>query len=128
MTYRGGCLCGGVRYEVAGDLAQPIACHCSQCARTSGNYAVMAACATGDLSLVSDETLSWFRSSETATRGFCTRCGAPLFWRMDGAEETYVTAGTLDAPTGLTIAEHIYVASKSDFYEITDSLPQHPEW
>src|SRR5712691_9456203 len=40
----GGCLCQGVRYRIGGELAPPVACHCSQCGRTSGNFAVMAKC------------------------------------------------------------------------------------
>lgn len=127
-TRRGGCLCRGVRYEVTGDLAQPIACHCSQFAKTSGNFAVMAACSTDDLAILSDETLVWFQSSPVARRGFCAACGGQLFWRADPGEETYVSAGTLDAPTGVKLAQHICVASKADYYEITDGLPQNPEW
>lgn len=128
MTRRGGCLCKGVRYEVRGELAPPIACHCSQCAKTSGNYAAMASCLSKDLHLSSAESLAWFESSEAVARGFCTRCGGNLFWKADPGDEVYVTLGSLDVPTGLRLSEHIFVASKSDFYEITDALPQKDEW
>ena len=33
-------------------------------------------------------------------------------------------AGTLDAPTGLSLAGHIFVADKGDWYEIADGLPR----
>jgi hypothetical protein len=125
---KGGCLCGGVRYEVTGELAPALACHCSQCARTSGNFAAMTACRSDDLAIEPSETLSWFRSSPDVERGFCARCGGNLFWRAAPGDETYVTAGTLDRPTGLRLAEHICVASKSDFYDIADDLPLKPEW
>jgi hypothetical protein len=124
----GNCLCGGVRYEIAGELAQPIACHCSQCARTSGNFVAMAACKTADLRLSASETLNWYQSSESVQRGFCSRCGGNLFWKAAPGVETYVTVGTLDRPTGLRLGEHIYVGSKSDFYDLTDGLPQKHEW
>ena len=71
--HSGGCLCGGVRYEVQGPLAQPIACHCSQCARTTGNYLVAASCRFADLRLTASATLAWFQSSAKAQRGFCSR-------------------------------------------------------
>ena len=32
------CLCGVVRYEVRGPLRPVIACHCTQCRRTSGPF------------------------------------------------------------------------------------------
>ena len=35
-----------------------------------------------------------------------------------------IWAGTLDVPTGLKLVRHIYVASKSDYYEIEDGLPR----
>lgn len=128
MAASGGCLCGAVRYEVRGALSQPIACHCSQCARTSGNYAAMASCDTAKLELQPTDALVWYRSSSQVERGFCNICGGNLFWRAVTGEVTYVTAGTLDQPTGLKLSEHIFVGSKSDFYDIADGLPQKPEW
>ncbi|MFG1399422.1 GFA family protein [Roseixanthobacter pseudopolyaromaticivorans] len=128
MGAAGGCLCGGVRYEIRGDLTQPVACHCAQCARTSGHFAAMTCCKSEDLTLIASETLVWFRSSAAVARGFCARCGGNLFWREDPGTETYVTVGTLDRPTGLKLAGHIYVGSKSDYYELGDGLPQKQEW
>jgi hypothetical protein len=125
---QGSCLCEGVRFEISGDLANPIACHCSQCARTSGNFAVMTACNPDDLHLVTDTTLAWFRSSEAARRGFCSRCGGNLFWKPDSGDLVYIAMGTIHAPTGLEVAEHIFVGSKSDFYDICDGKPQNAEW
>jgi len=128
MTRRGGCLCGGVRYAIEGPVDAPVACHCEQCARTSGAFAMMAACRSDDLKIEAAETLAWFQSSETVRRGFCTRCGGNLFWKAEPGAETYVTAGTLDRPTGLRLASHIFAASKPDYYDLTDGLPQKPEW
>lgn len=124
----GSCLCKGVVFEITGTLSPVLACHCSQCAKTSGNFAAMTCCAHDNLKIISDETLRWFRSSETVERGFCTRCGGNLFWKQTGSGDVYITAGTLDQPTGLKIAEHIFVASKSDYYDLTDNLPQKDEW
>jgi hypothetical protein len=124
----GSCLCKGVRFEICGTLNPVLACHCTQCAKTSGNFAAMTSCAADTLKLISDATLRWFPSSETVSRGFCMRCGGNLFWKQADGPDIYITAGTLDKPTGLKVAEHIFVASKSDFYDITDGLPQKDEW
>ncbi|MBZ9762556.1 GFA family protein [Mesorhizobium sp. CA8] len=120
----GRCLCGSVRYQIAGELAQPVACHCTQCARTSGNFATMAACRSENLELLASSTLSWYRSSHDVERGFCSRCGGNLFWKAAPGLQTFVAAGTLDPPTGLRLSKHIFVGSKSDFYDLTDGLPQ----
>ncbi|GLS41096.1 hypothetical protein GCM10010869_66930 [Mesorhizobium tianshanense] len=80
----------------------------------------MAACKSADLRLPVSETLSWYQSSESVQRGFCSRCGGDLFWKAAPGVETYVTVGTLGRPAGLRLSEHIYVGSKSDFYDLTD--------
>ena len=124
----GGCLCQGLRFEISGALNPIVACHCSQCAKTSGNFAAMTSTDETSVTLLSDETLRWYQSSETVKRGFCSRCGSNLFWKDLGSDAIYITAGTIDKPVGVKIAEHIHVASKSDFYDIADGLPQKAEW
>ena len=34
--YLGGCLCGGVRYQVSGAVRNPCFCHCASCRRAAG--------------------------------------------------------------------------------------------
>lgn len=129
-TAAGGCLCGGVRYAVSGPLRAVVACHCSQCRRTSGHHVAATAVPRAALSLEAATTLRWYASSPEAERGFCSRCGSNLFWRRTGADAATVSimAGTLDVPTGLALAAHIFVADKSDYYEIGDGVPQSPGW
>ncbi len=123
----GGCLCGGVRYEVTGRLRDIVACHCSQCRKTSGHFMAATAAPTSALRLTASATLRWYRSSDSAERGFCSRCGGNLFWRQlpPRDQSTSIAAGTLDGPvTGLTIAEHIHVADKLDYYTLEDGIAQ----
>ena len=114
----GSCLCGGVRYQVHGELAPASACHCSQCAKTSGNYVVSANCDNTDLVLTSKETLRWYRSSPGRRRGFCRKCGSSLFWEPMPTTHISISAGSLDRPTGLKVVEHIFLAQKGDYYEV----------
>ena len=37
-----------------------------------------------------------------------------------------IFAGTLDGPTGLRVAGHIFCADKGDYYEIAEEAPQMP--
>ena len=126
----GGCLCGGVRYSVHGALRDVIACHCSQCRRTSGHFVAATGADSDRITLEKNGTLVWFSSSERAQRGFCGRCGSNLFWRplRDGAGWTSIMAGTLDVPTNLKLTQHIFVADKSDYYEIRDGAEQRAGW
>jgi len=122
--HTGGCLCGGVRYQTRGKLRGVIACHCAQCRRTSGHYHAMTSVPTADLTLLCSDSLTWYKSSARAERGFCRVCGGNLFWRPAGENRTAITAGTLDTPTHIRLQEHIFVADKSDYYEISDALPK----
>ena len=126
----GGCLCGGVRYEVRAPLRDAVACHCSQCRRTSGNFVTAVVVPNEAFTLAAAATLAWFGSSATAERGFCSRCGGNLFWRptAPGTDHIAITAGSIDPPTGLRLARHIFVAGKSDYYDIADGVPQHAGW
>ena len=130
QAFQGGCLCEGVRYTVTGPLRDVLGCHCAQCRRTSGHHVAATSAAAADLTLQRHESLTWYRSSATAERGFCRRCGANLFWRQTapGTDRISIMAGTLDAPTGLRMAGHIFVADKGDYYEINDGTPQQPGW
>jgi hypothetical protein len=123
----GGCLCGGVRYRAAGPVRPVVVCHCGQCRRTHGGPAPYADLPRERLTLTHDATLRWYESSPGVRRGFCSGCGASLFWGAEGSGRISVAAGTLDDPTGLTTAGHIYVAHRGDWEIIADGLPQFPD-
>ena len=113
----GGCLCGAVAYRVDGPLRPVIACHCRQCQKTSGHHVAATSARREDIHI--EGNLTWYQSSENARRGFCPTCGSNLFWDGPG-ENLSIFAGTLDGPTGLKLAGHIYCADKGDYYEIAD--------
>lgn len=117
---RGGCLCGAVSYAVTGPLRPVIACHCSQCRKSSGHFVAATSAHRDDV--VIEGEVTWFPSSRTARRGFCGVCGSNLFWDGPGANLS-IHAGTLDGPTGLTIAGHIFCADKGDYYALPDNVP-----
>lgn len=120
----GGCLCGAVRYEVRGPLRNVVNCHCSMCQRQHGNFGPHSKARKVNITVTNDAGLAWYKTSEIARRGFCRLCGSGLFWEPFDLDATGIIAGTLDAPTGLKTIGHIFVGEKSDFYEITDNLPQ----
>lgn len=117
----GSCLCGAVRYSAAGALRPVIACHCTQCRKTSGHHVAATSAPREDVEIAGDVT--WFRSSQMARRGFCGTCGSNLFWDGPGSHLS-IFAGTIDDATGVTLIGHIYCADKGDYYEIADGLPQ----
>jgi len=123
----GRCLCGAVSFHISGELRPVIYCHCEQCRRSSGHFVAATACRRAQLSFDADETLTWYRSSPAAQRGFCRACGSSLFWAPEHGRYWSIFAGALDRPTGLRAASHIYVHMASDYYTIDDGLPTYEE-
>ena len=121
---KGSCLCGSVTYQVTGDLTPPSACHCGQCRKQSGHYWSATNAEDADFKLTSQEGLRWFSASDTATRGFCSNCGSFLFWKRTGSDRVAIAMGSFDDSTNKTLARHIFVADKGDYYQINDNIPQ----
>jgi hypothetical protein len=124
--HEGACLCGAVRFAVAGALNPPDACHCTQCRRQSGHYWASTDVARDALTIAGAEHLSWFASSERVRRGFCSICGSILFWDPVGRDRIAIAMGAFAAPTGTRLERHIFTADKGDYYDIADGLPQNP--
>ncbi len=114
--HNGSCLCGGVTYTVTGDLRPVLTCHCTQCRRTSGHFGAATSVADDQFHITRDDTLGWFRSSGTASRGFCTNCGASLFWQPEAEARIAFAPGSLDGPTGLSTSGQLHVEDAGDYY------------
>ncbi len=121
---KGSCICGAVRFEIGKVPESYNACHCSICRKFGGHYWSAFGVEDADFRLVEDRGLKWFRTSPHAQRGFCGDCGAALFYRPDGKGLWEVAPGSIDGPTGTHLAGHIFVASKGDYYDLNDGLPQ----
>ncbi|WP_170563468.1 GFA family protein [Ruegeria atlantica] len=122
--HKGSCLCGAVAFTIDGELSPPSACHCGQCRKQSGHIWSSTWTHQDNLSFTASDTLTWFRASDTARRGFCRSCGSFLFWQHNDEDTISISMGALSEPTGLTLSKHIFVADKGDYYDITDDLPQ----
>jgi hypothetical protein len=117
-------LCGAISFEVRAPLNPPDACHCSQCRKQTGHFFVCTDVPRSDLIVSGANHVSWYKSSEKVQRGFCKHCGSTLFWDPFKKDWTAVAMGAFESPTGTHIEKHIHVASKGDYYDIRDGLPQ----
>ena len=110
-----------MRFTTPGPLRPVIACHCSQCRKSSGHFVAATSAARDKVAITGEVT--WYQSSEQARRGFRAICGSQMFW--DGlGDNLSIFAGCFDGATGVTISGHIFCADKGDYYEITDGLAQ----
>jgi hypothetical protein len=120
----GSCLCGAVTFDVSCELPGADACHCNQCRKQSGHYFAATEVPTSALTVHGTQHLRWFHASAQARRGFCSSCGSTLFWDPLDRDSIAIAMGAFDGPTQTTLARHVYVADKGDYYVIDDDLPQ----
>ena len=118
------CLCGGIKIKIIGKLRQVINCHCSQCMKTHGNFAAYTNSLEKNITYISKSTLRWYHSSNFAKRGFCSKCGASVFYKIKKSNNISISAGMFTNPTKLKTHSNIFIKNKLDFYKIDPSLPK----
>jgi hypothetical protein len=122
---QGGCLCGSVRYEIAGQPHNITHCHCADCRRSSGApFVTWATFRRGDFRLLSGlpRGLRW----AGRWRSFCPYCGTPLtFLTGPDADEIDVTVCSLDDPTSVTPDDHTWIEDRLPWIRLADKLPTH---
>jgi hypothetical protein len=131
LPLTGGCLCGGVRYEVTEPLLDAVYCHCTRCQRRTGTAAsVSALVAPGSLRVTSgDELIKAYEPPDGFHKLFCSQCGSGLF--SEHPEDTdlfYVRLGTFDSDPGVRPSYRQYVAYAAAWEPIPDDgLERFPE-
>lgn len=130
-TQRGSCLCGGVAYEIRGELGEFGYCHCRSCRKASGSaHAANAPVERTRFQLIrGSELVREFESSPGKLRAFCSTCGSPLYAYLRSTPDALrIRLGSLDTPLGKRPTAHTFVSDKADWDPIHDALPQFPSW
>ncbi|WP_296998162.1 MULTISPECIES: GFA family protein [unclassified Thalassospira] len=125
--HQGGCHCGKVRFEIRGQLDNPVMCHCNLCRKLHGHVSAYARFNRKDLHLIEEDGLRWYRMSGKTDRGFCKLCGTGLFWRPVRSRSMAVMPGTLDDTSQLTMSGQIFCADKGNYYPLDPAIPQHDQ-
>ena len=87
-VFRGACLCGATRYEVAGPLDDVVLCHCTMCRRANGSaFNVGVVVDRTRVRFLATNAVREFESSPGKYRAFCGGCGAPVYSRRADAPE-----------------------------------------
>lgn len=131
LPLTGGCLCGGVRFEVTEPLVSAGYCHCTRCRRRTGTAAsVQARIAPGSLRILSGEEFvtGWAPESGFA-KFFCSACGSALWSRSpDDLEVMSIRLGAFDGDPGVRPAYRTFVSYAAVWEPIpNDGLPRFPE-
>jgi hypothetical protein len=127
----GGCLCGGVRYELTEPPVTMTYCHCTRCQRRTGTAASpQARIAPGSLRFTQGEELlkGWQPPDGGFEKCFCSNCGGQLFSRHADGTIWSVRMGTFDEDPGVTPRHRQYVAYAATWEPIPeDGIPHYPE-
>lgn len=128
----GGCLCGGVRFELAAPPTGAGYCHCTRCQRRTGGASSAQAYIDGTALtlLAGDDLLTWWRHPDGGfEKGFCRACGGQLFSRNpDDHAQHSVRMSAFDADPGVRPGLRQYVAFAATWEPIADDgLPRYDE-
>jgi hypothetical protein len=127
----GGCMCGGVRFEVTEPLQFAGYCHCTRCQRRTGTAAAVSArIAPGSLRILKGgELIRIYRPPDGFEKVFCSECGSALWSRhRDDPEILSVRLGAFDEDPGIRPSYHQFVAYAAPWEPIPDDgLPRFPE-
>jgi hypothetical protein len=131
LPLTGGCLCGGVRFEVTEPLVSASYCHCTRCQRRTGTAAsAQARIVPGSLRILSGEELvRVWEPPDGFGKAFCSECGSALWSRNpETGEIASVRLGVLDSDPGIRPEYRQYVAYAAGWEAIPDDgLPRYPE-
>lgn len=109
QTVKGGCLCGAVRYEVAGEPEQVLVCHCPDCRRAAGAQSVGWLIVAGNQFKQLKGAPATYVSSPGVARAFCGKCGTTLTWvGVAHPDRIDVTIGSLDDPNAFIPTRAVY--------------------
>lgn len=122
VTRTGHCLCGAVRYELDGELAPLVNCHCQYCRRVSGAaFVTSMPIATRNLRVIAGEDAI----ARYQQRYFCGRCGTRLWNRLDQhPAATMLMVAALDDPPATEPVVHLNLESKAPWYTLRDDAPR----
>lgn len=128
---RGGCLCGTIAFHVTEPIEAAYNCHCWRCrhARAAAHSSNGFTSFDGVRFLKGEDHLKSYKVPEARyfIQAFCGTCGSALPQREAARKFAFIPLGSLDDDPGIKPAEHIFVAYKAGWHDITDDLPRFDE-
>ena len=129
IILRGSCLCGAVKYEVAGEAKRFYHCHCSRCRKATGtghasNLFLQPATLTW---LIGQEHVRAFKVPDAArfTNQFCGICGGRVPRQPEGIDSVLIPAGSLDDEAPIRPQARIFTGSRASWSCSGDELAVH---
>ena len=126
--YTGACACGGITYACVAEPAFSWNCHCRDCQRASGS-AFCAVLYVPRTALTINGDANWYEvraeSGRRVSRGFCAKCGSPMFILADLVPELQgLWAASLDEPARFKPQVDVWVSRGQPWDAMSTALPK----
>ena len=124
--YTGSCLCGEVRFEIAGEFEHFYLCHCEYCRKDTGSaHAANLFSSAAALKWVSGEDyVRQFNLPATRhNKCFCGTCGSALPMIQMNGQLLVVPAGSLDSELPMRPDAHLFMSSKACWDDALEKVP-----
>jgi hypothetical protein len=116
---KGSCLCGSVTIEAKSMSTNVGACHCGMCRKWGGGPLLAVDCKS-DVVIEGQENVTAYSSSEWAERGFCSKCGTHLFYRLKQNNQYIMPVDFFEPGSVLNFDHQIFVEEKPDYYSFSN--------
>ena len=119
MEARGSCVCGATQITAKTVSRNVGACHCGLCRKWAGGPFMAVDCGT-EVSFTGEDTISVFDSSEWAERGFCSKCGTHLFYRLKQNQQYYMPVGIFEDDSKFLFDHQVFIDEKPKYYKFAN--------
>ena len=125
----GGCLCGAVRYESAGEPSFSLQCHCRDCQRASGAAHVAAVrMPSAQFRVTQGAPKTYVAKSDSGNdigRIFCGDCGTPLYVQVSTRPDLVgLRVTTFDDPSWFKPDANIFTKSAQPWDHFDPAVPK----
>jgi len=124
--HAGSCLCGAIRFEIAGEFQRFYLCHCEYCRKDTGSaHAANLFSSTASLKWVSgkDKVREFNLPATRHGKCFCGTCGSALPMKQMNGELLMVPAGSLDGEVLIRPTAHIFASRRASWDEGLEQVP-----
>lgn len=127
QTFKGGCLCGAVRYSVEADPGVVGDCYCVDCRRSSGTTHCTHAVVPESALSVSGELTFYDRPADSGNlvrRGFCGRCGSAVYSTNLGLPGmAFIRVSSMDDPEQAAPQMTVYASRAPSWAQLDRRRP-----
>ena len=126
----GSCLCGGVSFSAQLPSIWVAHCHCSRCRRAHGAaFVTWVGMQSGQVAIEDPaRLLRWYGTPPGGERGFCSRCGSPMFFRSaNWPGELHIARALFADPLDREPQVHAYYDTHVPWVHLGDQLPRKPD-